>query len=126
LTNGGAYGNLGLEIVEKRCGIVLVSDAGSPFEISPRPSREWVQQSVRAFDTATAQARALRKRQLLGDLRAGRKQGTYWGTTTDIRKYGIESLPVSRASTELFTHPERDSMSFPKRSSAALSMQVML
>ena|ERR1700687_3792551 len=55
---------------------------------------------MRAFDVATAQSRGLRKRQLLADLKAKRKKGTYWGTTTDIGKYGIPCLPVSAASTQ--------------------------
>jgi NTE family protein len=100
LTDGGVYDNLGLETIEKRCETVLVSDAGGPFQIEAQPSREWVQQSMRAFDVATAQSRALRKRQLLNDLTAGRKKGTYWGTTTDIQNYGLPCLPVSRASTQ--------------------------
>jgi len=100
LTDGGVYDNLGLETVEKRCETVLVSDAGGPFEIDPEPSREWVQQSMRAFNVATAQARGLRKRQLLADLTAKRKQGTYWGTTTDIVDYGVPCLSISKASTQ--------------------------
>ena len=99
LTDGGVYDNLGMETVEKRCATVLVSDAGAPFGITPQPSREWAQQSLRAFDVATAQARGLRKRQLLDDLTAGRRSGTYWGTTTDITNYKIACLPVSPAST---------------------------
>lgn len=100
LTDGGVYDNLGLETVEKRCETILVSDAGGPFEIDPQPSREWVQQSMRAFNVATAQSRGLRKRQLLDSLTAGQKKGTYWGTTTDITAYGLPCLPVSKASTQ--------------------------
>jgi NTE family protein len=70
LTDGGVYDNLGLGTVEKRCETVLVSDAGGPFDIDPQPSREWVQQSMRAFNVATAQSRGLRKRQLLAGLTA--------------------------------------------------------
>ena len=100
LTDGGVYDNLGLETVEKRCQTILVSDAGGSFGIQPEPSREWVHQSLRAFDVATAQARALRKRQLLGDLKSGRKKGAYWGTTTEITDYGIPSLLISPASRQ--------------------------
>ncbi len=99
LTDGGVYDNMGLETVEKRCSTVLVSDAGGPYAIEPQPSREWVKQTLRAFDVATAQSRALRKRQLLDDLKARRKNGTYWGTTTNIANYGIDCLPISAAST---------------------------
>jgi NTE family protein len=100
LTDGGVYDNLGLETVEKRCQTVLVSDAGGPFSLQTEPSREWVRQSLRAFDVATVQSRALRKRQLLNDLTAARKKGTYWGTTTDINNYGVPCLPISAASRE--------------------------
>lgn len=100
LTDGGVYDNLGLETVVKRCDTVLVSDAGGPFEPQPQPSREWVHQSLRAFDVATAQSRALRKRQLLNDLTESLKKGTYWGTTTEIENYGIPCLAISPSSRQ--------------------------
>src|SRR3989440_8253145 len=53
LTDGGAYDNLGLETLDKRCKTLLVSDAGAAFVVDPDPSKTWVKQALRAFDIAT-------------------------------------------------------------------------
>jgi NTE family protein len=101
LTDGGAYDNLGLETLDKRCKTLLVSDAGAPFIVSDDPSSAWVKQALRAFDVATNQARALRKRELINDYKSGAHRGSYWGITTLIADYQLaDSLPVTAASTE--------------------------
>src|SRR2546426_7327395 len=79
LTDGGAYDNLGLETLEKRCKTLLVSDGGAPFGPSPDPGTAWHTQALRAFDIATAQSRGLRKRRLVADYRARLRSGSDWG-----------------------------------------------
>lgn len=94
LTDGGVYDNLGLETVWNRYDTVLVSDAGAPFEFESTPDTSWVKQAMRAMDIATAQARGLRKRALIGDFNAKARQGAYWGIMTEIARYGVaDALP---------------------------------
>lgn len=103
LTDGGAYDNLGLETLEKRCKTLLVSDAGAPFRPSPDPGTAWHTQTLRAFDIATAQARALRKRRLISDYQdtTNPRKGAYWGITTKISDYQLPSaLPVGADATQ--------------------------
>jgi len=102
LTDGGAYDNLGLETLEKRCRTLLVSDAGAPFGPSDDPGTAWHTQTLRAFDIATAQARGLRKRRLISDYQdtANPRKGAYWGITTEIAGYQLaDALPVTAEAT---------------------------
>jgi NTE family protein len=102
LTDGGAYDNLGLETLEKRCKTLLVSDAGAPFALTSDPGTAWHTQTLRAFDIATAQARALRKRKLIADYQTTPRIrfGTYWGIMTEIAGYQLpDALPVSVEAT---------------------------
>src|SRR5438874_5369854 len=96
----GVYDNLGLETLDKRCKTLLVSDAGAPFVVDPDPSKTWVKQTLRAFDIATNQARALRTRALIDDFRSGAHRGSYWGITTLVADYQVaDALPVSPEAT---------------------------
>jgi NTE family protein len=100
LTDGGAYDNLGLETLEKRCKSLVVSDGGAPFRPSADPGTAWHNQTLRAFDIATAQSRGLRKRRLIADYQAGVRRGSYWGIMTEIAAYGLsDALPVSAEAT---------------------------
>jgi len=93
LADGGVYDNLGLERVWDRYATVLVSDAGAPFSVVEESLWFRLSQLFRAkrcIDIVTQQARALRKRWLISDFRAGITRGTYWGTTTHIRDYKLE------------------------------------
>ena len=100
LTDGGVYDNLGLETLDKRCKTLLVSDAGAAFVVDPDPSKTWVKQALRAFDIATNQARALRKRALIDDFRSAAHRGSYWGITTLVADYQVaDALPVSPEAT---------------------------
>jgi NTE family protein len=77
-----------------------VSDAGAPFVVDPDPSKTWVKQALRAFDIATNQARALRKRALIDDFRSAAHRGSYWGITTSVADYQLaDALPVSGEAT---------------------------
>lgn len=94
LGDGGIYDNLGLERVADRCDVVLVSDAGAPFQ--PLGGRlglrlSWLSRTKRVLDIAVEQTRALRKRQLIADFKAGARRGTYWGIATQIGDYGLEA-----------------------------------
>jgi NTE family protein len=89
LTDGGVYDNMGLENVWDRFETVLVSDAGAPLGVEEDASSAWHKQTLRVLDIVTEQTRALRKRQLVAELAAGRMQGAYWGITTAIGDYGV-------------------------------------
>lgn len=95
LADGGIYDNMGLEqLVGKGTGsvdIVLVSDAGAPFEVDEKPAEDYVMQLGRVRDILIDQTRALRKRWLIDEFVAGRKKGAYWGVTTKINEYEASS-----------------------------------
>jgi len=100
LTDGGVYDNLALETLDKRCKTLLVSDAGAPFIADTDPSKNWVKQTLRAFDVATSQPRTLRKRELVNDYKSGTHRGSYWGVPTLIADYQLaDALPVSPEAT---------------------------
>ena len=95
LADGGIYDNMGLERLvghsEDKVDIVLVSDAGAPFGLEEEPHEDYVRQLGRVRDILIDQTRALRKRWLIDELRAGRKMGAYWGVATQIDKYAAPS-----------------------------------
>ena len=87
LADGGIYDNMGLEALLDKVDIVLVSDAGAPFEIDESPFEDDLLQLGRVRDILIEQTRALRKRSLIGDFQAGLRQGAYWGIGTAIDDY---------------------------------------
>lgn len=96
LTDGGAYDNLGLETVWNRYDTILVSDAGAPFKVDDEIKVDWLSQARAALDIATDQSRALRKRAVIADFRAGVRAGAFWGIDTAIGDYGLsDALPCS-------------------------------
>ncbi len=100
LADGGVYDNMGLESLVDNVDIVWVSDAGAPFEIDPSPFEDDLLQLGRVRDILIDQTRALRKRWLVSELLAGRKQGAYWGIGTAINDYHApNSLTVDNAVT---------------------------
>lgn len=87
LSDGGVYDNLGLEALQQgKIDIVLVSDAGAPFEHHTRPRRGPLQMA-RVRDILIDQTRALRKRMLMHELRTRRLRGAYWGIDSEIRSW---------------------------------------
>lgn len=86
LTDGGVYDNMGLETIVGKVDLVLVSDAGTPFEVELEPSETPLQMG-RVRDILIDQTRALRKRWLIDDFTAGRCHGAYWGLDTQIDDY---------------------------------------
>jgi NTE family protein len=99
LADGGIYDNLGLESLVDNADLVLVSDAGSKFEIEQDPHDDYVRQLGRVRDILIDQTRALRKRWLISDLEAGRKHGAYWGVGTRINEYADPDARVRDSAT---------------------------
>ena len=91
LTDGGVYDNLGLEPVWKRCGTVLVSDAGQKISPDPSPAEDWPRHMLRILDIIDNQVRSLRKRQLIASYDNQDRKGTYWGIRSDIADYQVAS-----------------------------------
>lgn len=89
LCDGGVYDNLGLETAWKRYRTILVSDAGGRMSAEPDPRAEWAGQSRRVMDLIDNQVRCLRKRQVVGSLRRGRRKGAYWGIRSDVAHYRL-------------------------------------
>jgi NTE family protein len=87
LADGGVYDNMGLQALLDNVDIVLVSDAGAPFEIDESPFEDDLLQLGRVRDILIDQTRALRKNWLVTDFKEGRKQGGYWGIGTKIDDY---------------------------------------
>lgn len=122
LMDGGVYDNLGLEPVIKKYDTVLISDAGGAFELEPRPKHFWGFQAYRALMIMDNQVRSLRKRDIIDSfksrtamldymrkhklskdetlLKRVSRNGTYWGTFTNIADYDLKTaLPCPHAST---------------------------
>lgn len=103
LADGGIYDNMGLERLvgasSEAVDVVLVSDAGAPFEVEVAPHEDDLRQLGRVRDILIDQTRALRKRWLMSELAAGRRLGAYWGITTAIDSYAA-SAPMA-ADTDL-------------------------
>lgn len=96
LADGGVYDNMGLEgllhnegrkSLRRGVDVLLVSDAGAPFEIDEAPFEDDLLQLGRVRDILIDQTRALRKRWLVDDFQSGRRRGAYWGIGTSIGDY---------------------------------------
>jgi NTE family protein len=90
LSDGGVYDNLGLETAWKRYQTILVSDGGGHFTAKPRVSAIWPLQSLRVLGVIDGQVRALRKRQVVGGLKAGLRQGAYWSVWSEVADYELD------------------------------------
>ena len=91
LADGGIYDNMGLESLVDNVDLVLVSDAGAPFEIEESPWEDNILQLGRIRDILIDQTRALRKRWLVQEFIDKRKRGAYWGIGTRIDEYDAPS-----------------------------------
>lgn len=87
LADGGVYDNMGIQALLDNVDIILVSDAGAPFEIDESPFEDDLLQLGRVRDILIDQTRALRKNWLVSDFIAGRRRGGYWGIGTKIADY---------------------------------------
>jgi NTE family protein len=79
LSDGGVYDNLGLETAWKKYKSILVSDAGGHFAEESDPAIDWARQTYRVLNLVDNQVRSLRKRQVVGSLRDGVRDGMYVG-----------------------------------------------
>lgn len=109
LADGGIYDNMGLESLLDKVDLVLVSDAGAPFEIKEKPPEDELFQLGRVRDILIDQTRALRKRWLISEFDAGRRHGAYWGIGTKMAAYpaGPYMTPDSDVSDALVDVPTR-------------------
>lgn len=114
LTDGGLYDNLGLEALTKIDGEyshVICCDAGAPFEIKPKISTNWVNQTIRMTDVMINQQRALRRRKLISDFTNLNNNfgGTYFGIGTTISDYNYKEAMTkgSQITTSLAKLPTR-------------------
>jgi NTE family protein len=101
LTDGGVYDNLGLETAWKRYRTVLVSDGGGQYQAQARVRANWLLQTRRVLGTIDSQVRALRKRQVIGGLAAGLREGAYWSIWSEIADFDLpDALPADDARTK--------------------------
>lgn len=91
LTDGGAYDNLGLERVWKRCRTILVSNAGRTIPEVGKPTSNWFGQAFRTLSLIQQQAENSRRRLLFALANAGQRQVAYWGIETPISAYALEN-----------------------------------
>lgn len=116
LTDGGAYDNLGLETVDT-FATVIVSDAGAPFSMEEEAGTLWSKQAMRALDIATDQARALRKRLMHAEAKAGGRAYAYAGIDGDPAIFKVKrslradpelTLTLARIRTRLNPFSDRE------------------
>jgi NTE family protein len=104
LTDGGVYDNMGLETLLNAVDVMLVSDAGAPFEVEITPPETPLQMG-RVRDILIDQTRSLRKRWLVADFTAGRREGAYWGVDTKIDDYADpHAVTTDTATTAALSH----------------------
>lgn len=101
LADGGVYDNMGLESLVDNVDIVLVSDAGAPFEIVESAPEDYLLQLGRVRDILIDQTRALRKRWLIDDFEAKRKFGAFWGIGTRLSSFHGASGMTKDSSTSM-------------------------
>ena len=89
LTDGGVYDNLGLETAWKRYDTVLVSDGGGQYQPQPNVKANWLLQTRRVIGTIDSQVRSLRKRQVIGGLAVGAREGAYWSIWSEVADFRL-------------------------------------
>ncbi len=89
LTDGGVYDNLGLETAWKRYATVLVSDGGGQYQPQPNVKANWLLQTRRVIGTIDSQVRSLRKRQVIGGLAVGAREGAYWSIWSEVADFRL-------------------------------------
>ncbi len=98
--DGGLYDNLGLETVWKRCGVILVSNAGDPFPVDPAPQTDWVSQPRRVISMMHRNEENHRLRWLISMAQAGQRKVALWslrGRHTDFGLSDSIGLPEQDA-----------------------------
>jgi len=96
LSDGGVYDNLGLETAWKTCRTVLVSDAGGHIAPEAEPPGDWGRHMLRVLQVIDNQVRSLRKRQVIGGLARGDRDGVYLGIRSDVADYNLaDPMPAN-------------------------------
>ncbi len=89
LSDGGVSDNLGLEVVWRNHGVLLVSNGGQPFRYGWRNSHlRWV---LRCTEVAGHQVDRLRVQWLLYLFRKCHRMGAYWGIGNTASSFGSSS-----------------------------------
>jgi NTE family protein len=105
LTDGGVYDNLGLETAWKRYRTVLVSDGGGQYQPQAQVRANWLLQTRRVLGTIDSQVRSLRKRQVIGGLAAGVREGAYWSIWSEVASFDLpDALPADDTRTKQLAH----------------------
>lgn len=100
LADGGIYDNMGLEPIWKRCGVLLVSNAGDPFDETPTPPTNWLSLLRRTLSMVHRQAENNRVRWLVEMARSGDRKLAYWplrNTVADYPARDTVGLPAADA-----------------------------
>ncbi len=92
LADGGAYDNLGLETVFKRCYTIFASDGGGRMAETPDIDTDWIRQPLRIIKVIDNQVRSLRKRLLIASYGRDRA-GAYWATWSDMSDLAALGVP---------------------------------
>jgi NTE family protein len=111
LADGGVYDNMGMEALWKKSSeklkdpehpynkiliddmdYCLISDAGGPTPAEAKPKSNWASILMRTLDQTIEQSRSVRKRWLMDKLITKQLKGCYWGITTKIAHYHVDSL----------------------------------
>ena len=90
LADGGVYDNLGLETAWKRYRTILVSDGGGHFSPKSRIRTNWPLQAQRVLGVIDGQVRSLRKRQVIGGLKANLREGAYWSIWSETDNFELQ------------------------------------
>jgi NTE family protein len=93
LSDGGVYDNLGIQPL-RQYQTILVSDGGGPFKPEDDVKRNWVEHMLRNWLVTDNQVRSLRRSDLIAAFKAERRNGAFWGVSTDYRKYPVRPIPV--------------------------------
>ncbi|MCI0376219.1 MAG: patatin-like phospholipase family protein [Gemmataceae bacterium] len=89
LTDGGIYDNLAVEPVWDRYRMLLVSDAGRPFQAVRRIGQALIPRLLRVAEISMEQVRAVRQRWLVADFQEKKRIGAIWTLHTRLEDFPI-------------------------------------
>ena len=96
-----------LDTAWKEYETVLVSDGGGQYQPQPDVRANWLHQTRRVIGTIDSQVRALRKRQVIGGLAVGAREGAYWSIWSEIADFHLaDALDVPDEHTKQLAHPD--------------------
>jgi NTE family protein len=97
LIDGGVYDNMGLEPLWKRCGVLLISNAGNHFADNPNPPNDWLAQLQRTITMIHRQAENNRIRSVMALALAGKRTVALWNLRGDPVDGRLALTPQERA-----------------------------